>query len=76
MAAYFEKGKKDLVNFCIDGKVICSLIEFDYDGIPPQVFVAIEAAYRYGVEQGKHLKAKEILAACGLAFKEDKNARK
>ena len=51
MAAYFER-KKDKVAFNVGDKVACFLIDFDFDSLPPQVFVALETAYRAGVAAG------------------------
>lgn len=66
MAAYFERTqKKDKVAFHVGGKLACYLIDFDFDSLPPQVFVAIETAYRMGHEDGMTQKSDEIRALIG-----------
>lgn len=53
MHFYFDKVKqKDMVGFFASDKKLCNLIEFDYNSIPPQVFVALEQAYLLGIEEG------------------------
>lgn len=54
MHFYFDKVKqKDMVGFFASNKKLCNLIEFDYNSIPPQVFVALEQAYMLGIEEGR-----------------------
>lgn len=54
MHFYFDKVRqKDMVGFFASNKKLCNLIEFDYNSIPPQVFVALEQAYMLGVEEGR-----------------------
>lgn len=72
MAAYFDRTKKGLVGFHIDNNCICNLIDFDFENLPPQVFVAIEAAYREGVVLGEQRKSAQILAACGVVSRRGK----
>lgn len=66
MTVYFENTKnKDLVALKKDGVVLCNHIAFDIAALPPQVHVALEAAYRAGVEDGNAQKQAELRKLMG-----------